>query len=592
MPGRIPPTFIDELLARTDIVEVIGSRIELRRSGQNHKGLCPFHGEKTPSFNVNANKQFYYCFGCQASGHALKFLMEYEHLEFPAAVETLAGMVGLEVPREAQDARTEERQRRRKPILEMLAQADEYFRAQIRHHPERERAVDYLRGRGVRGETARDFGIGFAPPGGRNLQVALQKSNEDRDLLIAAGLVRPDGDRVYELFRDRLIFPVRNLRGQVIAFGGRIFGDGQPKYLNSPETDVFRKGSELYGLFEARQTRQLDSLLVVEGYMDVVALAQAGITNAVATLGTATTADHIHRLFNQVQDLTFCFDGDTAGNNAAWKALELALPAMEDGRSVRFLQLPNGEDPDSVVRAEGSDAFRARLRDARPLAELLFSHLSASVDTRDPAGRAALARSAGALLRKLPAGVFKQLMWQRLAESTGLSAAELASLVKGEPERQKPAAGAQGLARRSRQHPTVDKITGSLISYPELATQVSDDMLRRFSQSAATMLVVQLVQIIRSDEELSRELLLREISDDVDRGWLGDKLREERLLPLEEKRLEFGASLEYLVSEMERFENQQVKRVSTDIPLSEMSEEHKAFVRRTHRRSGNDDVPF
>ncbi len=590
MPGRIPPAFIDELLARTDIVEVIGSRIELKRSGQNHKGLCPFHGEKTPSFNVNATKQFYYCFGCQASGHALRFLMEYEHLDFPSAVEMLAGQAGLEVPREAMDARAEARQRRRKSILDVLAQADAYFREQLRRHPNRARVVDYLKGRGISGEIARDFGIGFAPPGMRNLQAALQKSNEDRDLLIAAGLVREDGDRSYELFRDRVMFPVRNLRGQVIAFGGRIMGDGQPKYLNSPETEVFRKGSELYALYDARRSGHLDRLLVVEGYMDVVGLAQAGIRNSVATLGTATTSDHIERLFNQVPEVVFCFDGDTAGNNAAWKALQLALPAMEDGRSARFLFLPDGEDPDSLVRAEGAEGFNARLDQATPLADVLFDHLSQGKSLRDPAARAALAKDAAALLHTLPTGVYRELLWRRLGEQTGLEPEHLTQLHwTREPPRPEPERGPTRPARR--RHPAADKVGATLIRYPELVDELHAEHLRRFETSEVTVFISDLAGIILADESTSPRLLLRQITDESQRRWLEVQLQAERLLPADAMRAEFRASVERLVGEMESYEKQRHKQSLIDVPIDQMDEDEKKLVRRMHG-SPDDDVPF
>lgn len=590
MPGRIPPDFIDELLARTDIVEVVGSRVELRRSGHNHKGLCPFHGEKTPSFNVNSQKQFYYCFGCQATGHALRFLMEYEHLDFPAAVEMLASQAGMEVPREALDERAEARQRRRKSILEVLEQADQYFRDQLRRHSDRERIVTYLKGRGISGQIARDFGIGFAPPGQRNLQAALQKSNEDRDLLLAAGLVREDGDRSYELFRDRVMFPVRNLRGQVIAFGGRIMGDGQPKYLNSPETDVFRKGSELYGLWEARRAARLEQLLVVEGYMDVVALAQAGITNAVATLGTATTSDHIERLFNQVTEVVFCFDGDTAGKNAAWKALGLTLPAMQDGRSARFLFLPDGEDPDSLVRAEGAQGFNDRLEAATPLADVLFAHLSRGRNLADPAACAALAKEGAALLHKLPVGVYRELLWRRLGEQTGLEASQVAQLHQG--EQSPPARRDQPQsARRRRRHPTADKIASDLIRYPELVDELTDEQLRLFGTSETTALIAQLAAAILTGDAASPRVLLRQITDDSQRQWLEQALSAERLLRAEDMRAELRGSIATLVKEMERFQKQRVIRSATGVPFDEMSDEDKLIARRMVQ-GGEDDVPF
>ncbi|MFP4181655.1 MAG: DNA primase, partial [Thiohalospira sp.] len=360
MAGRIPQNFIDDLVSRTDIVEVIGERVPLKRKGREYAACCPFHDERTPSFYVSPEKQFYHCFGCGAHGTALGFLMDYGHLSFPEAVEDLAGRLGLDVPREGDDGRPPAPDRT--PLYETLAAAADYYRAMLRRHDQARRAADYLKGRGVSGATARDYGLGFAPPGWRNLLPALGGGEETRKRLVEAGLLieRDDGG-VHDRFRDRVIFPIHDHRGRPIAFGGRILGDGEPKYLNSPESPVFHKGRELYGLYEARRAlRRLDRLLVVEGYMDVIALAGAGVHHAVATLGTATTADHLDRAFRLTGEVVFCFDGDRAGREAAWRALENALPVLRDGRSVRFLFLPEGEDPDTLVRREGGAAFGER----------------------------------------------------------------------------------------------------------------------------------------------------------------------------------------------------------------------------------------
>ncbi|MEX1237813.1 MAG: DNA primase, partial [Pseudomonadales bacterium] len=302
MPTVIPQDFIDELLARTDIVEIVQQRVTLKKTGQNYSGLCPFHNEKTASFSVSADKQFYYCFGCQASGNALKFVMELDGLDFISAVESLSARVGLEVPRTGEQASPEQTEHR-KSIYDMLAQCSEFYKDQLRQHSGRERAITYLKERGLTGEIARDFGLGFAPPGWDNLYTALAKTNHERDLLIESGMVidNPEEEKTYDRFRDRIMFPIRDVRGRTIAFGGRIIGEGKPKYLNSPETPVFHKGRELYGLFEARKrNRKLERLMIVEGYMDVVALAQHDINYCVATLGTATSDEHIERMFRMV----------------------------------------------------------------------------------------------------------------------------------------------------------------------------------------------------------------------------------------------------------------------------------------------------
>ena len=423
----IAPEFIDELLARTDIVEVVQSRVVLKKTGQNYTGLCPFHKEKSPSFSVSQDKQFYYCFGCQASGSALKFLMEFERLEFLAAIEMLAGNAGMQVPQTSSQG-SPERNERRKSIYNILEQAADFYQAQLKQHSHKAQAIDYLKARGVSGEIARDFGLGYAPPGWDNLYKDQAKTNLEHDLLIESGMVvhNKDEDKTYDRFRDRIMFPIRDIRGRVIAFGGRILGEGQPKYLNSPETPVFHKGRELYGLFEARKrTQKLTQLLVVEGYMDVVALAQNDINYAVATLGTATSGEHLERMFRLVSRLVFCFDGDNAGRNAACKALAVALPLMRDGRSARFLFLPDGEDPDSLVRKEGKDKFEWRLDQAQPLPDFFFNKLQADIDIKSLDGKAHLSNLAMPMINEIPSGVFKQLMIEQLSILTGLAADKL-----------------------------------------------------------------------------------------------------------------------------------------------------------------------
>ncbi|WP_426414715.1 DNA primase [Aestuariirhabdus sp. LZHN29] len=429
MAGLIPQSFIDDLLARTDIVDVVGSRLKLRKSGKNHSALCPFHQEKSPSFSVNADKQFFYCFGCGAAGNAIGFIMEFDRLDFPQAVEDLANKLGIEVPHETNNQQNQEQKQRFASIFELLENASEHFQRQLREHEQRQRAVDYLKQRKLSGAIARQFGIGYAPPGWDNLLKALQSAEQGEAELLEVGLLVENEDKGtrYDRFRDRIIFPIRDTRGRTIAFGGRVLGDDKPKYLNSPETPVFHKGQELYGLYEARQAnRQLQQLMVVEGYMDVVALAQHGINNAVATLGTATTPDHIQRLFKVVPEIIFCFDGDAAGRKAAWRALESALALMSDGRQCRFLFLPEGDDPDTLVQREGAEGMRGRIQaDALPLDRFLFDHLGGDLDLDSPAGSAQLTKLAIPLLQQLPAGTFRSLMQRRLANLTGLEAQEL-----------------------------------------------------------------------------------------------------------------------------------------------------------------------
>lgn len=425
MAGLIPQSFIDDLLNRSDIVEVVGSRIQLKKTGKNYSALCPFHKEKTPSFSVSPDKQFYYCFGCGAGGNALGFVMDHDQLDFPQAVEELAKRAGMEVPREDSGRKHKPRQPVDSPLYPLLAAAADYYRQALKSHPTRKAAVEYLKGRGLSGVIARDFGLGFAPPGWDNLMKHLGGDALQQKALIDAGLLieNAENGKRYDRFRDRVMFPIRDSRGRVIAFGGRVLGDDKPKYLNSPETPVFHKGQELYGLYEARQAnRDLDEIMVVEGYMDVIALAQQGLRNAVATLGTATSEEHLKRLFRIVPSVLFCFDGDAAGRKAAWRALEATLPNLQDGRRARFLFLPDGEDPDTLVRAEGTDAFRARIQQhSQPLADYFFQQLSEEADPRSLEGKAHLATLAAPLIEKIPGNNLRALMRQRLAEISGLN---------------------------------------------------------------------------------------------------------------------------------------------------------------------------
>ena len=426
MAGLIPQSFIDDLLNRTDIVDVVASRISLKKAGKNYSARCPFHNEKTPSFSVSPDKQFYYCFGCGAGGNALGFIMDHDHLNFPQAVEELAKRAGLDVPREEGGRENRPRPPTDSPIYALLDAATDFYRQTLKSHPARKVAVDYLKGRGLTGEIARDFSLGFAPPGWDNLLKHLGGDSLQQKTMIDAGLLieNTETGKRYDRFRDRIMFPIRDTRGRIIAFGGRVLGDDKPKYLNSPETPVFHKGQELYGLYEARKNnRQLDEIMVVEGYMDVIALAQQGLRNAVATLGTATSEEHVRRLFRLVPSILFCFDGDPAGRKAAWRALEATLPSLQDGRRARFMFLPEGEDPDSLVRAEGTDAFRARLHQhSQPLADYFFQQLMEEADPASLEGKAHLATLASPLIDKIPGPNLRTLMRQRLSEITGLQA--------------------------------------------------------------------------------------------------------------------------------------------------------------------------
>lgn len=436
MAGRIAQSFIDELLSRLDIVEVIDRRVKLKKTGKNYSARCPFHDEKTPSFSVNPDKQFYYCFGCGAGGNALGFVMDYENIDFPQAVESLADFAGLQVKREEGGFRqSAEKQQQQRDLYTLMEQLATYYQQALRQHPEREQAITYLKGRGLSGEIAKLFNIGFAPPGWDNALKQFGHDEKGKQQLLQSGmLVQNEQGRQYDRFRHRIMFPIRDQRGRVIAFGGRVLGDDKPKYLNSPETDIFHKSRELYGLYEARkQNRSLDQVLVVEGYMDVIALAQHGIHYAVATLGTATSEAHLERIYRLCSQVVFCFDGDEAGRKAAARALETTLPTLQDGRQARFLFLPEGHDPDTLVRDKGADHLEHLIRNAQPLEEYLFAHVSDGIDTNSMEGRALLSQRALPYLQHLPKGVYRQLMYNALAERTGLSSAELQATLPSPP---------------------------------------------------------------------------------------------------------------------------------------------------------------
>ena len=405
-------------------------RVKLKKAGKNYSACCPFHDERTPSFSVNPERQFYYCFGCGAGGNALGFIMDYERLDFREAVEGLAQSVGLEIPQDDPRTGNEAPRDQNKPLYETLERASKFYERALRQHPERHKVVNYLKGRGLTGEIARDFRIGFAPPGWDNLLQANGSDDTEQDLLMRSGmLVKNDKGRTYDRFRERVIFPIQDQRGRVIAFGGRVLGDDKPKYLNSPETAVFQKSRELYGLWQARKhPRRIERIVVVEGYMDVIALAQYGIPYAVATLGTSTSETHLERLFRLVPEVVFCFDGDEAGRKAAFRGLEATLPAMQDGRQAKFLFLPEGEDPDTLVRAKGAAYLENLFDHADPLETFLFKHLGEGLDLESMDGRARFSKLAAPHLHRLPEGVFKTLMYQALADRTGIDVDSLKRL--------------------------------------------------------------------------------------------------------------------------------------------------------------------
>ena len=432
----IPQSFIQELIARTDVVDVVGRYVQLKKGGANYMGLCPFHGEKSPSFTVSPSKQFFHCFGCGKNGNAIGFLMEHTGMNFVEAVKDLAQSYGLQVPEDDTDPLERQRaaqQRQRQATLnDVLEKAAESYR---KHLKTSSKAVAYLKGRGLTGEIAKDFGLGYAPEGWRSLASVFPDYQDA--LLVESGLVISNNEdateeKRYDRFRDRIMFPIRNIKGECIGFGGRILGEGTPKYLNSPETPVFSKGRELYGLFEARNAlREAGYVLVTEGYMDVVALAQLGFANAVATLGTACTNEHVQKLFRFTDAVVFSFDGDAAGRRAARKALDGALPFATDVRNVKFLFLPAEHDPDSFIRAHGSEAFARMVSDATPLSRFMIEVSREGCDIETAEGRAMLASQAKPLWTALPEGVLKTQLLGEFADLIGIGERELQRLWQG-----------------------------------------------------------------------------------------------------------------------------------------------------------------
>jgi DNA primase len=583
MAGRIPPQFIDDLLNRVDIVEVVGRRVPLKKAGKDYQARCPFHDEKTPSFTVSADKQFYHCFGCGAHGSAIGFLMEYDNLDFVAAVEELADQAGLEVPREAGQHQGPEL----RPLHGLLEQAAGFYQRQLREHPRAAEAVDYLKQRGLSGEIAGAYGIGYAPPGWDNLLRHLGRSPATVRQLREAGLISESESQSkgYDRFRRRIMFPIRDSRGRVIGFGGRVLDPADsPKYLNSPETPVFHKGRELYGLYEAKRAlRKLERLLVVEGYMDVVALAQYGIRNCVATLGTATTKEHLELVFRLCPEVVFCFDGDRAGRAAAWKALETSLPLLRDGREVRFLFLPEGEDPDSLVRREGTETFQQRLEDAMPLSKFLFQQLESQVHMDSQEGVARLVELANPLLQKLPTGVLRKMMFRHLEARTGLDPGSLAwrRSAPSVPGGRNPTGGQE--YQKPRPTPIRTAIA-LLLDNPRLAAvadSVEDDWTAW--NIPGIPLLRQLLEIIRSQPTLNKAALLERWRNRPEFVPL-NKLASYRFdIPGLDPEAEFKAALQKL--------NQQYRQRSVpatgNLKPSELSEEALARLKQRFPGSPN-----
>lgn len=585
MSGLIPQHFIDDLIARADIIEVIGKRVQLKKAGREFKANCPFHDEKTPSFTVSPAKGFYHCFGCGAHGTALGFLMEYDHMSFVEAVESLASSMGIEVPRDE----SQRPAHRYDELFELLAKVERYYQANLRNN---DAAKDYLKARGIDGATAKRFGIGYASAGWSTVLDKFGKSNEIIERLLAVGLViRKDNASHYDRFRDRIMFPIRDARGRCIGFGGRVIGDQEPKYLNSPETVLFHKGRELYGLYEARQAiRNIEMLVVVEGYMDVVGLARHGIEFAVATLGTATSDDHLTRLFRLTEEVIFCFDGDSAGRAAAWRALEATLPQIREGRQIRFVFLPEGQDPDSFIRDNGAKAFEGALAEGVPLSDFLVRELALKVDMDSVDGRARLAELAKPLVQRIPQGVYRELLTERLAEAVGLSASKLHALFSKDQETgrgQRYARGIAGIrsARSQRQSgvskpSVVRRAITLLLNNPEAGQALDVEKLAGVTRPG-TDLLRELIETVQADPSLTTAGILERWRNREEGRHLGKLAAVE--IPDDED-FDASAELEHSLDQLAAYrQRERMDNLVKKEGLSSLSEAERAELRE-HRR--------
>ena len=496
MSGRIPRQFIDDLLLRVDIVDLVDSRIPLKKAGNNFVARCPFHNEKTPSFSVNRNRQTYHCFGCGAGGNAISFLMDYAHLGFVEAIEDLASFIGVEVPRELDPNYAAKPVVDSAGIYQTLEAVAGYYAEQLRSEAG-QKAVNYLKQRGVTGLMAKTYDLGYALP---NWDALLARF--DRQKLLEAGLaVQKEDGKIYDRFRDRLMFPIRDKRHRVIGFGGRVLDDSLPKYLNSPETAVFSKGKEVYGLSELLDAdSKPQRILMVEGYMDVIALAQYGLRYAVAALGTATSKNHMDMLFRFTPELVFCFDGDRAGQQAAWKAVEAALPSLRDGRQVKIMLLPQGHDPDSLVRDEGLNVFEERIQKAQSLSDYFFAHLSENTDFDVAEGRAKFLASAKPYLEKIPPGFFRDIMLARLQELTGTSF-KPKNVVSDFKKLKKPSSKGSSLMR---------KLLALLLQYPQFAKLIDPALFKLNDESLSGIGFLQQVATLIAQQKPENSAVLLE----------------------------------------------------------------------------------
>lgn len=580
MAGRIPQSFIDELLSRVDIVEVIDRYVPLKKAGANHKACCPFHSEKTPSFSVNQAKQFYHCFGCQESGNAISFLMAFDHMHFVDAVEYLADRVGLEVPRDAVATVTPSQQ----GLYDALDECNQFYLQTLRNS---QAAIEYLKKRGISGQTAQLYQIGFAPDAWHALTENL---NTATDPLISSGMViRNDSGKTHDRFRNRVMFPIKDRRGRTIGFGGRVMDSSEPKYLNSPETPLFQKGRELYGLYELRKAHRTtpERIIVVEGYMDVVALAESEIHCAVATLGTATSSEQVQLLFRETDEIVFCFDGDNAGKKAAWRALQSTLPSLKSGRDARFLFLPEGEDPDSLVRAIGAHEFMDKLNnEAVEASDFMFNHLEAQANKGSgqpgsgqpsAAHRARLAELAKPLIETIPSGVYRTLVEGQLQSKVGVQVFETPPPVA--PPAHKPASNSQ---KQSGFTP-IRRALIAILDSPDIVLQIDPEAYEFSLDTPGSGLLLEVITLVEKNPGITTSAILEQYRDTNQYEHL-NKLATEGMVKTIES--EIGSPVEILSHAIQQLNRESLKQdlkshTDSTSPLpSEMTDEQKENVRK------------
>lgn len=570
MSGKISQSFIDDLINRTDLVALIDSYVPLRKKGANYTACCPFHQEKTPSFSVSPNKQIYHCFGCGAGGNALRFLMDYERLGFTEALALLAKQAGLELPIENKNYESSS------ALYDVMSKAAEFYHQQLKTSQE---AIDYFKSRGITGIVAKQYQLGFSPAGWNNLTDHCGRDEATKKMLLQTGLIiQKDNNKSYDRFRSRIMFPIRDVKGRVIAFGGRVLINEEPKYLNSPETVLFHKGRELYGLYEAKRAlREINYFIVVEGYMDVLALVQHGLNNAVGTLGTATTADHLNKLLRYTKHIVFCFDGDRAGKEAAWRALQVALPYMEDGVKMSFMFLPEKDDPDSFIRRMGKEVFLEEVKNAQTFSDFLYRHLTETMDLSTLEGKASLSHIAMPLLEKMPEGAFKQMMYERLSRLVPLDTRQLRSLSKKSVPviKEKITENKRPVKAQNTVTSLMRMVVMLLIQNPRLRVLIPRNASIAEWDHVESELFKEMLGLLDAHPSLSAPIILEYWRDKAEYQLIAELLVKEHLIPEENIEAEFA---QIIVRLEQQYQERKIEKILLKAKTQGLTAEEKVAL--------------